>query len=101
MKIGQKSSPQLDAIKPQGKSSKCARSMPSRGEDKVSLENSATLNKVLDIISRGSGSEGAEEIRQIEALKAAGSNNSPMEQVAQGLLDDSAILQALLGSDKL
>lgn len=101
MKIGQKSSLQIDTVKPQGKNSKASKTAAGRAEDKITLENSAELSKVLDIITKGSGSESAEEIRQVEALKPASSNSSPMEQVAQGLLDDTAILQALLGGDVL
>ena len=101
MKIGQKSSLQVERVKTPGKSSKTAQAGAARAKDKVTLENSAELRKVLDIIAGGSNANGAEEIKQISALREASANNSPMEQVAQGLLDDTAILQALLGGDLL
>lgn len=99
MKIGPKTSLPIKSAKPQGKNPISAKEALTKSEDTVTLENSAELNKVLDIMSQGAESGGAEEIQQIAGIKAASSNNSPLEQVAQGLLDDSAILQALLGED--
>lgn len=100
MKIGQKPSVMFDSVKPQGTVKKNS-AAASKGADRVSLENSAELSRILDISARGAGQDGAQQVKEIAAVEAASAGDGPMERVAQGLLDDTAILQALLGEDLL